>query len=406
VSNLRKTTATTTWPTLLVLAALASSAAAQSTQPVWWPPLSLYGRPVAQPFFDFPNWARYSYCRPAPLAWGYDPYVSYGPCDCAPGYSTINCPGNFVAHRPNNWYFTADFAPTTVDFQNTILVSQTVSAAGVAGADALSTANLQPDFDAGARFTIGRRIFGCYRLEGTYWGSYNWVDYASAAPGTPGTTLNSLLSGGFGNPIVPALDNNTYVAIENRTQMNSAELNLLYWIDMPPGPYDVSLLVGARYLDIRDQFNFFSSNPTQTNALQVNSTNPLWCLQIGLVHDVLVSSRMWANFTMKGGIASDHATLVNAYTTTPAGGVATPHPGAATQNRTAFLGDLQLTANLQITPWLVGRIGYQALFVDGIAVAADNVQTNNQLLSAGFAQINDRSNAVFHGPLIGLMGNW
>src|SRR6476661_10984555 len=97
-----------------LMLALSASVAAQSTQPVWWPPLSLYGRPVSQPYFDFPSWARFSYCRPAPLAWGYDPFPNYAPCDSAPGYPSVSCVDNFVAHRPNAWYFMADFAPTTV----------------------------------------------------------------------------------------------------------------------------------------------------------------------------------------------------------------------------------------------------------------------------------------------------
>ena len=88
------------WLAILLALALASPAAAQSTQPVWWPAMSLYGRPVSQPFFEFPTWARFSYCRPAPLAWGYDPFVNYQPCDGAMGYNTINCPGGFVAHVP------------------------------------------------------------------------------------------------------------------------------------------------------------------------------------------------------------------------------------------------------------------------------------------------------------------
>ena len=82
----------------------------------------------------------------------------------SPWYSTINCPGNFVAHRPNGFYFTSDFAPTTVDFRHTTAIATL----GPAGPTVLSTADVQPNFDAGTR-TMGMRLFGCYRLEGTYW---------------------------------------------------------------------------------------------------------------------------------------------------------------------------------------------------------------------------------------------
>jgi hypothetical protein len=393
----------TLWAALLVLLTVAP-AAAQSTQPVWWPPLSLYGHPVSSPLFDFPTWSRFSYCRPAPLAWGFDPYPNYGPCDGAPWYSTINCPGNFVAHRPNGFYFTSDFAPTTVDFRHTTAIATL----GPAGTTVLSTADLQPNFDAGTRVTMGMRLFGCYRLEGTYWGSFQWKDYAAAQDNTGvggAGTLATLLSGGFGNAAVPALDNNTFVSESMRTKMNSGELNLLYWLDMPPGPFDVSLLAGLRYLDVRDQFNLQSINGVQDNNLTVNTVNRMWFGQIGLSTDWLISSRFWLNGTLKGGLANNQASLFNNYITT-AGGVATVNPSAATQNRTGSLLDLSLVGNLQVLPWLVARIGYQALFVQGIANAAENIQTNNTLQTNGPAQVNAREAAVFHGLLIGLGGNW
>lgn len=383
---------------------LAASAAAQSTQPNWWPPTGLYGRPVAQPFFDFPVWARYSNCRPAPLTWGYDPFVNYGPCDGAQGYPDINCPGNFVAHRPSAWYFSADFAPTTVDFQNT----HAIAAVGTAGPVVLSTADLEPEFDAGTRITVGRRIFGCYRLEGTYWGSFQWRDDAAAVSTNAGGVgnLSTLLSGGFGNAAVPGLDANSFVSIQSGTQMNNGEINLLYWIDMPPGPFDVSLLVGGRYLDVRDQFNLVAINAVQENRLQVNTQNRMSFVQIGLASDWLVSSRFWYNFTLKGGIGNNDTNLVSDYTVTAGGVPGAPNNFQRSQNRTVWLGDLSLVANFQITPWLVARVGYQALFLNGLAVASDNIQTSNPLLTNGPVQLNDASNGVFHGPLIGIMGNW
>jgi hypothetical protein len=391
------------WAALLVLMS-AASVAAQSTQPVWWPPLSLYGRPVSQPFFDFPSWARYSSCRPAPLAWGFDPFPNYGPCDGAPWYSTINCPGDFVAHRPNGIYFMADFAPTTVDFRDGVEIAEL----GPAGPTILSTSNLQPEFAAGTRVTIGTRLFGCYRLEASYWGSFQWSDFAAVADNTGvggAGTISTLLSNGFGNAADPLLDNNTFVSESMRTTMNTGELNLLYWLDMPPGPFDVSLLAGLRYLDVRDHFNLQTINGVQDNNLTVNTKNEMWFGQIGLSTDWLVSSRFWVNGTIKGGLANNRASLANDYVTTIAGN-ATLNPTAATQNRTASLLDLSVVGHIQMTPWLVARIGYQALFVTGVANAAENIQTNNFLLTNGPAQVNSRESAVFHGPLIGLMGNW
>lgn len=381
--------------------------AAQITQPVWQPPMSLYGRPVSSPYYDFPTWSRYSNCRPAPLTWGFEACPDYGTGDGSEhGYPTVNCPGDFVAHRPSGWYGSAEFAPTTIDFQNT----QDIAALGTSGPIVLSTSDLRPGFDAGGRFTIGRRILGCYRLEGTYWGFFQWRDYAAVqdSSGAGGSgTLSTLLSGGFGNAAVAGLDNNSFVSIQQRTKMNSGELNLLYWIDMPPGPFDVSLLVGGRYLELKDQFNLVAINALQENRLQASTLNPLWGIQVGLAGDWLVAPRMWVNFTIKGGIATNEASLTTTYARTDtSSSTTTTTILTADQNRTTFFGDLSLTANFQVTPWLAAKIGYQALFLDGLAVAPDQIPTNENLLITGPAQIDARSNAAIHGPVIGLMTNW
>src|SRR5262245_6665293 len=95
VSILPRSLQSCRWIALLLVLACPAPIAAQSTQPVWLPPFSLYGRPLSSPFFEFPPWARYTYCRPAPLAWGFDPFPNYGACDGAPIFPDINCPGNF-----------------------------------------------------------------------------------------------------------------------------------------------------------------------------------------------------------------------------------------------------------------------------------------------------------------------
>src|SRR5439155_25613147 len=146
-----------------------------------------------------------------------------------------------------------------------------------------------------------------------YWGSFKWHDYTAVqdSSGTGGAgTLSTLLSGGFGNAAVAGLDSNSFVSAESNTRMNNAELNLLYWINMPPGGLDVSLLIGGRYLDIRDQFNFHSINTVQDNLLQVNTINSMAFIQVGLSTDWLVATRMWVNGTLKGGMANNHASLV------------------------------------------------------------------------------------------------
>src|SRR5262245_49972341 len=85
----------------------------------------LYGRPIAQPCFDFPNWARWSNCRPGPLPWGYEVFPDYGPVDGACMPDSVACDVDFVAHRPSTWYASADFAPLMLDYSSDVIVART-----------------------------------------------------------------------------------------------------------------------------------------------------------------------------------------------------------------------------------------------------------------------------------------
>jgi len=381
VPNFREYAAPARWvAALLLIAAGALPAAAQSSQPVWYPPLSLYGRPVSQPYFDFPTWGRYSGCRPAPLAWGYDPFPDYGPCEGAAAcYPSVACPGDFVAHRPSDWYATADFAPLMVDHLNGFVVARrTPLLAGAIGSAVLTTEDLEPEFAAGGEFTIGRRIFDCYRLEATYLGKHDWDDTVVV------DDFMSLES------FVPGNDGIDVATLSQRTTFESAELNLRYWGDMPPGPFDVSFLVGARYIRLAEQFTFLNDGAAP-NFAQANTTNDMIGVQIGLEGAWLITTRWWFDFDLKGGIYNNNASQNT---------VVGIDPGTAERDCTAFVGDLSLVANWAITPNWNFRAGYQALFINGVALAQD--QFIPPLVQGGQGALNDQGEICFHGPIIGL----
>ena len=413
VSNFREYPALALWAAvmarwtaaLLVSLAVGVPASAQVTQPTWYPPLSLYGRPVAQPYFDFPTWARYSGCRPAPLAWGYDPFPNYGPCEGqAACYPSVACPGDFVAHRPSDWYATADFTPLMIDHLNGIPIARlgpTLANPTRMGRVVLSTEDLVPEFAAGGEFTIGRRIFDCYRLEGTYLGKHDWDDVklvTNADTTATGAGSLSTFLGGFRIPPTAGLDGNDLVAISQSSTFQSAELNLRYWADMPPGPFDVSYLIGLRYLQIGEQFLYSgeANLGAEFNDLRIDTQNDLIGLQIGIDGAFLISTRWWVDVDLKGGIynnsASQNSSLLS--TVVPSGSV------SDSRDATAFVGDISVVANWAITPYWTFRIGYQALFVNGVALAHE--QNTSPLFQNTPGILNDAGEICYHGPIIGL----
>lgn len=422
-----------------VLALLALGAVALSPATAWG---QLYGRPVAQPFFDFPNWARWSDCRPEALAWGYDVFPDYGPIDCACGMpDSVACDVDFVAHRPNDWYAMAEFAPLTLDYQEGFKIAQVgPTAVTPFGSTVLTTNDLRPEFDAGGKFTLGRRIFDCYRIEGTYLGLYDWQDTVivtnnelsqPAVPAVPGVdnstppdgdftdigdvlpvaavpanaasigNLSTFLSG-FADPAVNGLDKNSQVAIAFKSSFQSAEFNVRYYAAMPPGPFDVSYLVGARYLRIHEQFNFVGEAvfpAAVTNDLRVNTENDLYGMQIGIQALCLKTTRWWLDVDLKGGIYNNSTSVLTDFqqTGSPGGG------GFDERDRTAWVGDISVALNWQMTPNCAFRVGYQGIFINGLALAPDNAIANADLILTDTARLDDGGELAYHGPTIGLV---
>ena len=77
--------------------------------------------------------------------------------------------------------------------------------------------------------------------------------------------------------------------------------------------------------------------------------------------------------------------------------------GQSSGEQAAFVGELGLTAVYDIHRDLSFRAGYQALFVDGVSLAADQSQNTSNLAINGPATIDiDRGSVFFQGLHVGL----
>jgi hypothetical protein len=132
--------------------------------------------------------------------------------------------------------------------------------------------------------------------------------------------------------------------------------------------------------------------------------NDMWGGQLGFQVAWLQSAHVWLEFDAKGAMLHNNASQDSSFTQTLVG-VPTNFVTGREQQRTAWLGDISAAYNIQFHPGLVLRLGYQAVFVNGVALAADNIQRDNTLLQNGPGQLDDRGEVVYHGPFIGLMYN-
>jgi hypothetical protein len=170
----------------------------------------------------------------------------------------------------------------------------------------------------------------------------------------------------------------------------------------------VSLTLGVRHVSTREHLALHSESSAPAggaiNDLAIRTDNNMWGGQLGCQVAWLQSAHTWLEFDGKGVMFNNDASQNTLYTQT-LGGVPAPFPSTAAGQRTAWMGDLSAAYNIQFHPGLVLRLGYQAIFLNGVALAADNIQSDNNQLRLGPGELDDAGEVVYHGPFIGLMWN-
>ncbi len=291
---------------------------------------------------------------------------------------------------------------------------------GADGPVALSTSDFRSEFDAGLRVTFGKPLGDWYRLEFTYSGGQEWNDQV----GVRNTDPNDLGSNGnlfspfsnFGDPDavapdtqgIPGLDYNEFVGLSFSSRLNSGELNLRRRILMRPGKYEASFLVGGRYMEIGEQFGYLSQSiepgpGLSTNEVSVRTNNEMIGFQIGLLSQFLVQPKYWVDFEMKGGIYQNRVSLARSATINDEFGVPTDYAGSDELDRTSFVGELALQWNYQFAPSWTLSLGYNAMWVTGLALGADNFEKDVNVLTLGPTLMRHSGQMVYHGPNFGIV---
>ncbi len=87
-------------------------------------------------------------------------------------------------------------------------------------------------------------------------------------------------------------------------------------------------------------------------------------------------------------------------------GAETAYLTSARQDHTLFVGETSLNLVYQFSERVTTFAGYQAIWIDGLALASENLQTNPEILRYGPGQLNHSGNVVYHGPHVGLTIVW
>ena len=319
------------------------------------------------------------------------------------------------------WYdFSADFMLLRRDDagRNVQLTSQ-----GIGGPIVLETQDLKFNQAPSFRFTAAFQVGPGGSVEFTYFGLFNFN--SSQVVRSANNDLFSVFSQ-FGN--VPfngfqETDLSDFQRIGYTSTFDSFEVNYRQRWMAPNCRYQGSWLCGVRHFILDEKFRYSTSasgvngvtdsngnflNPAQAR-FDVDTTNNLTGFQLGgdLWICLLPGLRMGGE--VKAGVYGNH---MNANTTA---GVNTGAPTFSERlavNDVSFVGQADLTATYRINYQWTARLGYQFLFVDGVALASENFNTRPPALlvpppgATRVPFLNDNGNVFYHGWYAGLEFMW
>ncbi len=283
-----------------------------------------------------------------------------------------------------------------------------VATLGESGPTALSTGDLDFDFTYGGRVMVGHMLSPCFSLEAVYFTTGSWTDTQSVNDQSPNAIggLGNLFSpfSNFGNPPINGLDYNSFVSIHNQSNLQNFELNLRW--DVPVfQSLAVSLLAGARYLQIPERFDYSAQSATLDSAVEVRTQNNALGAQIGSMFELAVTERFLCDFEIKAAMLNDWAHQGTDFTLGPPGSPPS-NSFAIGKSTTSYLTDIDLNFLYRWTPHLTTQVGYEALWVWDVALASENFTSNLNTLELGPARLNHSGSVVYHGPHAGIMLSW
>jgi putative beta barrel porin BBP7 len=308
-------------------------------------------------------------------------------------------------------YVTADLIAFRRDWQTRQVFATLNNSTNIA----LSIGDLEIAYQPGLRVLAGRRLNDCFAVEGSFLGLLQWDETRTRLDNTPNSqgTTGNLFSpfSNFGVPPVVGFDFNDLASIRLNSQFNNAELNLRQRLVTQPSLMQASALYGFRYMNVRETFDYRTASlapigPGTAIAVETNTRNNLWGLQAGGTLEFRIEPRFWLNFELKGILSYNNASQQTDFTAGPLAGPGVTTSGSNDRGRITLGGDVSATAIWKFTPRIVGRAGYQGIFIDGLALAADNFHRNLQFMSTSPSDITRNSHLAFHGPFAGVTVTW
>ena len=263
----------------------------------------------------------------------------------------------------------------------------------------LSTASLDFKYETGFIVTVGRHLDCCNSIEATYFQVGGFNDWSQA--GTPGVDPTSPFPG---INATSTFSNAALQSIFYDSELRSIELNARSQMTNSS-----SLLFGVRYINVNEAFNFFSQrtagviNNRGTGLYSINTSNDLLGLQGGGELNRALGSNFGVGASAKAGVYLNFNEQKSHLVNLTEGGANNADVGGGADGVSwATVVDMSVYGTMYLTDNLSLRGGYMLLFVNGLALAPE--QLDWQPTTTWASQINDNGNITYDGAF--LMVEW
>ena len=255
----------------------------------------------------------------------------------------------------------------------------------VGSTEVLNASAMNFNWASGPRLSLMRHT-ECYDLELTHFDVTGWsagADVTAPPAFEFSDAVNTLLSTGGA----------TTVSFLNTSRLFSTEFNVRKaWTP------NITALAGFRWVEFYDHLQVYTPGFTYFNF---TTSNRLYGAQIGLDASLIKHNCFELRSVLKAGVYGNAAQNFNDQ---PANNVNIP-PLAHTANQVSFLGDLGLNGTYRLSDCWAVRGGYQLLWIDGLALAPNQVPVAHILNPANSTVAT--TNALFaHGATFGLEATW
>lgn len=260
-------------------------------------------------------------------------------------------------------------------------------------APVLGTNTSPYEMEVGYRATAAALFANGLQVEGVYFRMSQWQS-SGIAEGSNNLALNGDLA------YITTADfyDVDRIAVRQEVTLDNWEVNT-YW---PLGVTDFSWLTGARYVDMTEIYNLNALDyDTGTSIYDIKTRNRLYGAQIGCRYK-RDYGRLGLDFVMKTGLYANDAkqhSLITGFD-----GASTVRDVTSDLTRAAFIGEVGLTGTMQLTSWAWLRAGYSAIWMEGIARAAN--QLDMTTMASSGTGLNFTSGALIHGVNLGLEARW